>query len=386
VTQASATARDAAAGASVRDRPKSARPDAVLTRVHASAYTVPTDRPEADGTLTWDRTTLVLAEVEAGGVRGLGYTYADRATAVLVNDKLAALVTGQDALATGESWMRMRRAVRNLGAGGVAAMAISAVDNALWDLKARLLGVSLVDLLGAVRPAILAYGSGGFTSYSEAELVEQLAGWARDGLRAVKMKVGRPDDAQRVRAARGAVGHGVALFVDANGAFDPARARAAAQAFAEHDVTWFEEPVSSDDLAGLRQVRAAAPPGMAIAAGEYGYTPAYFHQMLEACAVDVLQADATRCCGLTGFMAAAALCAAGGRPLSAHCAPSLHVAACCAAPAACHVEVFHDHARIEALLFDGAARVDADGLLRPDRARPGLGLDFKHAQAARYAA
>jgi L-alanine-DL-glutamate epimerase-like enolase superfamily enzyme len=280
----------------------------------------------------------------------------------------------------------MVRAVRNLGRPGVASMAISAVDAALWDLKARLFDVSLVTLLGAVRRAVPAYASGGFTNYSIPHLQRQLAGWAESGFTRVKIKVDRDrrEALARVRAAREAVGTDVELFVDANGACSRKEALAHAEAFAPHGVSWFEEPVSSDDLEGLHLIRDRAPAGMAIAAGEYGYDLPFFARMLRGGAVDVLQADATRCAGITGFLRAGALCEAAGVPLSAHTAPGLHAAPCCALPAAVHVEYFFDHARIERLLFDGALVPERE-MLRPDPSSPGFGLELKQADAARYA-
>ena len=358
-----------------------------IERLDVSAYTVPTDFPEADGTLVWDKTTLVLVEIVAGGRRGLGYTYADTATARLIHDLLADVVVGCDAMAVPGIWAAMVHKIRNLGRPGVVSMAIAAVDTALWDLKARLLNLPLVTLLGAVRDWVPVYGSGGFTSYSIAQLQEQLGRWSAEGITRVKMKIGtRPDeDRERVHAARAAVGPAVELFVDANGAYSRKQALAFAAAFAEQNVTWFEEPVSSDDLAGLRLVRDRAPAGMDVAAGEYGYDLFYFRRMLEAGAVDVLQADATRCAGITGFLRAGALCEARALPLSAHCAPSLHAHPCCALTPVRHVEYFHDHARIEHMLFDGAL-TPVNGNLRPDLSRAGLGLDFKRADAKRYAA
>lgn len=360
---------------------------APVEAVQACAYRIPTDAPESDGTFAWSATTLVLARVHAGGEEGIGYSYGPAAAAALVRESLADVLLRGDALDTMACFVRMRWAVRNIGRQGVAALAISALDAALWDLKGRLLGVPVLYLLGgAARAAIPVYGSGGFTSYDRAQLQEQLGGWARAGFAAVKMKVGRePDqDPQRVLWAREAVAPGTQLFVDANGAYTRAQALALAQRFAANDVRWFEEPVSSDDLAGLRLLRDRAPGGMAIAAGEYGFDLLHFRGLLEAGAVDVLQADATRCGGLTGFMAASTLCQAHGLPLSSHCAPALHVAACCCAPTAVHMEWFHDHQRIERLLFDGVPQPE-QGLLRPDRSRPGLGLAFKAADAREYA-
>ena len=356
--------------------------------LRAEAYCIPTDRPEADGTMRWDKTTLVVVHAEAGGETGVGYSYTAAAAAALIGDMLADHVRGGDALDPPAAWHAMQHAVRNVGREGVAATAISAVDAALWDLKAKLLGLPLCRLLGRVREAVPIYGSGGFTSYDDAALCDQLGGWVRrDGCRWVKMKIGSdPDrDPDRVAAAREAIGD-AGLFVDANGAFGVPQALALAGRFrTDHQVAWFEEPVSSDDLAGLATMRARAPDGMDIAAGEYGYTLDYFRIMLAAGAVDVQQADLTRCGGVTGFMRAAALCEAHHIDLSGHCAPAIHLHAACAAPRLRHLEWFHDHVRIEHMLFDGAP-VPRDGAIRPDLSRPGHGLAFKRQDAARFAA
>ena len=358
-----------------------------ITGSAVSVYVVPTDRPESDGTLEWTSTTIVVVEMTAGRVSGLGYTYAHKATAVLIADMLLPMMRGRDAMDVTGSWIAMTRAIRNQGRPGIASMAIAAVDAALWDLKARLLSVPLVTLLGAARDAVPIYGSGGFTSYSVEQLQRQLAGWVERGIRRVKMKVGRTpaDDDARVRAAREAVGPDIELFVDANGAFDRKHALNHAEAFAAAGVTWFEEPVSSDDLEGLRLLRDRAPAGMEIAAGEYGYDLYYFRRMIEAAAVDVLQADATRCAGITGFLQVGALCDAHNLPLSSHTASALHLHPCCAIGRVRHMEQFHDHERIERLLFDGVPE-PVDGLMRPDLSRPGLGLEFKRADATQYAA
>ena len=358
---------------------------APIESVDARAYVVPTDAPESDGTLEWSSTTLVVARVAAAGTRGLGYTYADTASATLIREKLAPVLVGRDALDISARYIDVVRALRNLGRAGIGGMALSALDVALWDLKAKRLGVPLGLLLAPARRAIRAYGSGGFTSYSRERLRAQLEGWAREGLTAMKMKVGRDAtaDVQRVADARKAIGAGAELFVDANGAYAQEVALRQVEAFAAQDVHWFEEPVSSDDLAGLRLLRERRPGGMAIAAGEYGYDTMYFRRMLSAGAVDTLQADATRCGGVTGFLDAAAVADAFGVPLSSHCAPALHVPLCCAARRAVHLEYFHDHVRIESMLFDGAPR-PRDGMLAFDTTRPGLGLELREREAECY--
>jgi len=364
---------------------RSAYPARIET-VRAAAYEVPTDRPEADGTMQWNSTTLIVVEVEAGGRTGLGYTYTGAMVVGLIQGKLAEALQQCDAMDVPRAWHAMQGAVRNMGRDGLAATAISAVDAALWDLKARLLDVPLALLLGRCRDAVPIYGSGGFTTYTDDELREQLAGWVeRDGCAWVKMKIGtHPDqDPHRVAVAKQAIG-GRTLFVDANGALSARHALLLAKRFArEQGVAWFEEPVSSDDLAGLRLLRDRVPGGMDIAAGEYGYSLDYFRRMLQAGAVDVQQADLTRCGGVTGFLRVAALCEAHHTDLSGHCAPAVHLHAACVAPGLRHLEWFHDHVRIEHMLFDGAP-VPKDGLIRPDLSRPGMGLAFKQRDAERY--
>jgi L-alanine-DL-glutamate epimerase-like enolase superfamily enzyme len=360
--------------------------DAVVERLDVSVFTIPTDAPESDGTFEWTATTIVVVEIHGGGAVGVGYSYTDVSAAAVIRRALADAVRGHSIMDVPATWERMIRTVRNMGRPGIAATAIAAVDSALWDLKARVLNVPLVTLLGAVRPAVDVYGSGGFTSYTVEALQRQLGGWVQAGITRVKMKVGRDHGADllRVRAAREAIGPAAELLIDANGAFDRKRALGFAAAVAGYGVTWFEEPVSSDDLEGLRLLRDRASVGMEIAAGEYGYDLIYFRRMLEAGAVDVLQADATRCAGITGFLQAGVLCDAFALPLSAHTAPSLHLAPCCAVGRVRHIEYFHDHARIEQMLFDGAAKPDADGRLYPDLSRPGLGLDLKRVDAVRF--
>lgn len=355
-----------------------------IERVEARAFRVPTDEPESDGTLAWQGTTLVVVHVHAGGQRGFGYTYADAAAAGIIRSLLAKRLEGCRAFDLPHCWQTMYEAIRNNGRSGLMAMALAGVDNALWDVKARLLEAPVVELIGSARRGIAAYGSGGFTSYSTDRLREQLSGWAQQGMRFVKMKIGRDAqaDPHRVRMAREAIGPGVQLFVDANGGYSRKQALEIAGLLKDLRVTWFEEPVDHEDLAGLRLLRDRGPGGMDIAAGEYGFEVEHFRRLLEAGAVDVLQADATRC-GTTGFLQAAALCEAFRLPLSAHCAPSLHAHLCCATPPARHVEYFHDHVRIEQMLFDGAPRA-VRGELVPDRTRLGWGLELKEEDARRY--
>ena len=359
-----------------------------IDRLDVSVFTVPTEEPESDGTLTWTETTVVVAEPRAGGCVGLGFTYGTPACATLIRDILEPVVLVADPLDVPGAWAAMAAAVRNAGRPGVASMAIAAVDVALWDLKAKLVDLPLVRLLGAVRDAVPVYGSGGFTSYTDAELATQLGRWVHeDGIPRVKMKVGtawgsRADrDLARAEAARDAIGSSAELFIDANGAYTRKQAVRLARAYADLGVTWFEEPVSSDDLAGLHRISTLVD--LDVAAGEYGYDLAYFERMCAAQAVDVLQADVSRCAGITEWLRVAAVAAAHGLQISGHCAQSLHAHPACAVQNLRHLEYFHDHARVDRLLFDGVLD-PAGGVLRPDLSRPGMGLELKRADAERY--
>lgn len=361
--------------------------EATIRSGTARAYIIPTDAPEADGTIAWNSTTLVVVELHVANATGIGYTYAHSTAAAVARELIEKHCLNQNPFETNTLFAAMRISQRNYGTEGIGATALSAVDIALWDLKAKLLNQPLAMLLGPIRKAAPVYGSGGFTTYTDEQLRKQLSGWITQGIPRVKMKVGtHPDaDPHRIAVAREAIGNDAELFIDANGAYSRKQAlHFAALAHADYNVTWFEEPVSSDDLAGLHLIRNRAPAGMDIAAGEYGWNAMYLSKMIAAEAVDVVQADATRCGGVTGFMDAAAIADAHPLPLSAHCGPTIHMHIACAARPLRHVEYFHDHVRIESMLFDGFRVAQSDGCMHPDFMRPGLGIEFKQKDADKY--
>jgi L-alanine-DL-glutamate epimerase-like enolase superfamily enzyme len=362
--------------------------DTPIESVEAAVYTVPTDAPEGDGTLTWDSTVMTLVQVRAGDVTGTGWTYGSAACGAIVTGKLAGIVRGRDPMDPGGAFEAMVRAVRNDGRPGAVGYAISAVDVALWDLKARLLGLCLPRLLGAVRTEVPVYGSGGFTTYSDRQLQDQLSGWALEQrIPRVKIKVGESwgtaagRDLERMAQARKVIGDETELFIDANGGYGRKQAVRVMAAAADLDVRWFEEPVSSDDLDGLREVRDSVRAD--VTAGEYGYDLTYFRRMCAAGAVDCLQADVSRCGGITEWLRVAAVAASFGLEISGHCAPHLHAAAATAVPNLRHLEWFHDHVRIESMFFDGALD-PAGGTVRPDPDAPGLGLTLRASDVERY--
>ncbi|MBO0853695.1 MAG: mandelate racemase [Nocardia sp.] len=340
--------------------------------ITVAVYRFPTPGPEADGTLAWESTTAVTVTVGAGGATGFGWSYTSPAAATVIEHHLAPLLDGRP-LDIEARRMEMVRACRNIGTGGVVAHALSAVDIALWDLRARLLERPLPELLGATRAATPVYGSGGFTTMDDNRLARQIGGWQAAGCTAVKIKIGedrgrRTDrDLERITLAAGLIGDRDTLMVDANGAYSVAAAQWMGSRLDRLGVGWFEEPVTSDDPAGLRRVRAEVR--CDVTAGEYIYDRYDAAALIDV--VDCLQLDVTRCGGYSGFRECAALAAAHGVDVSAHCAPSLHAPVAAATGNLRHIEWFADHARLEPLLAEGTPQV-AGGLL-PPRAADAIG-------------
>lgn len=347
--------------------------DAVIDSMEATVHRFDTGQPEADGTAAWDSTTVVVVRVRAEGLTGTGWTYGPAACAAVVDDLLSSSVVGQDAMSIPAIWLGMVRSIRNATRAGVCGYAISAVDVACWDLKARLLGVSLADLFGRVHQEVPVYGSGGFTTYTAEEMAQQLRGWVDQGIPRVKIKIGESRgtdvgrDRERIRAARRTIGPEKELYVDANGAYSAKQAVRVFESVSDENVTWFEEPVSSDDLQGLRSVRSSISAD--VAAGEYGSDIGYFERMCAAGAVDCLQIDATRSGGYTEWLRAAAIAAGHELDVSAHCAPNLHAPVAAATPNLRHVEWFSDHVGIEQQLFHGASNAENGVMVLP----PGVG-------------
>jgi len=356
-----------------------------VTALGVSAYTIPTQTPEADRTIEWNSTTLILVEIAAADKTGIGYTYANEATAVVIHKVLKEIIVNANALDIPLLNAKMMATIRNDGQTGIAMMAVSAVDNALWDLKAKMFGVPLCNLLGKAKESMLIYGSGGFTSYNKKQLQQQLTGWINEGIQYVKIKIGTDPakDVERAKEARDAIGKDASLFVDANGAYTVKQAIEKSYQFKEYNISWFEEPVTSDNLEGLQFIREHVQSEVNIAAGEYGYNLPYFYHMLKANAVDVLQADATRCGGISNFIKAGHLAAAYQIPFSSHCAPALHLHAALCLDNFYIAEYFYDHARIEGMLFDGVMQAK-NGMIYPDLSRPGIGIEFKQADASKY--
>jgi L-alanine-DL-glutamate epimerase-like enolase superfamily enzyme len=349
--------------------------DTVIDNVDTAVYRFPTPEPEADGTLTWDATTAVAVTVSCDGLTGLGWTYSSPVAASVIETHFAALVCGRGAHDITATAAAMQNAARNYGASGLVGQAISAVDMALWDLKAKLLDVPLTTLLGACRSEVPIYGSGGFVSSSDGQLAEDVAAWRAAGCRAMKIKIGKdwgtaPQwDVDRVALFGELASDGTELMVDANGAYRTAEAVRIGDELERFAIRWFEEPVSSDDTEGLRVLRSALH--CDVAAGEYIGTT-YDAERL-APVIDCLQADVTRCGGYTGFLRVAAIASAHNLEISTHCAPALHAPVAAAVPNLRHVEWFSDHVRLEPLLVQGVPAVGDGAMVVPSN-RPGHGM------------
>jgi len=357
---------------------------APIEDANVSVYKIPTQTPEADGTLDWDHTILVYVEIIGGGKMGIGYSYASLAAGVLIKELLSEKIIGMNIFDIPSIVQQMIHAIRNQGRDGIVSMAISAIETALWDLKAKILNLPLVKLLGGLKEKVEVYGSGGFTNYSEWQLEEQVKLWKSFGINKIKIKIGRDfkEDESRIIKLQKYHGAKPEIFVDANGAYQKKEALFYGNRFAELGVVWFEEPVSSDDIDTLNFLSENVPPPINIAAGEYGYDLFYFNRMLRAKAVDILQIDATRCGGFSEMIKAMNLAQALSIPVSTHCAPHLHLHLACATNVI-HMEYFYDHFKIETELFDGATAPD-NGYLKPDYSRPGIGLELKKKDAEKF--
>ena len=357
-----------------------------IEHIEVDVYRFDTPEPEADGTLRWDATTAVAVHANSGGATGLGWTYSSPSAAAVICEELAGVIFGRDPFDIRGAWEAMHRHCRNFGTRGLVMQALSAVDIALWDLKARLCDQPLTLLLGQAQSAVPIYGSGGFTTLDEAQLGEQVSAWRDVGCTSMKVKIGQDwganmtRDLSRVKQLRDLAGDDAELMVDANGGYSVAQARRAGAALDDLGVVWFEEPVSSDDLEGLRVVRDAVR--CDVAAGEY-VSDVYDARHL-APVVDCLQLDATRCGGYTGWLAGAAIAASHNLQVSAHCAPALHATVAACITNLRHIEYFIDHTRLEPKLLDGLPGA-VDGTLTPNTTEPGHGMTIA-ATAAQYRA
>lgn len=348
-----------------------------IDKLEVKYFEIPTETPERDGTLEWLSTGLVTLELYSGSHKGLGYTYADRATASFLVEHALPYLKGKDESQHFLMLDVLKRKYRNLGNAGVTSMALSAVDIALWDLRASVLNISIQNLLGIRRECTPFYGSGFFLDDNSQDLMRQLEKFQNMGIDSFKMKIGDGfnSDISRMKDMRMRIGDEASLFVDANGYYGHKEALELSREMEKFNVSWFEEPISSDDINGLQFLKDRFPFKVNLVAGEYCYQITDVLRLIESKAVDIIQVDATRCEGVTGAMRASQLAHAYNLPVSTHCAPLLHGNIGLSLENLYISEHFYDHTRIEEKYFTHKGSY-IDGAYWPSSDQIGFGWDL----------
>lgn len=355
-----------------------------ITGIEATAFTVPHTRPIGSALGTYDGAGWIVVHVHtAEGPTGCGFTMGldtrgNAAVLACIEHDLAPLAEGRDALAPEALWQAMWAPMKPRMRAGIGLQALSAIDIACWDIVAKSAGLPLNRLLGGYRQNVPVYGSGGWVTLDDGELVAECQAFAEQGITAYKIKIGTKRDVERVALLRREMGDDFTLFVDANQRYIVREAVEMSHRLAEFGVGWLEEPVIADSVDDLAETarRSAVP----IAAGENTYLRWGFREMCERRAVSFLQPDAVRCGGVTEFMKAAHLADAFNVSLTSHLAHELHVSLVGASPAGYLVEYVN---LFDPGLFDGDFTVK-DGHLRvPDS--PGHGVAFNMDMVRRLA-
>lgn len=337
--------------------------------------TIPTIDPTAKG-----RSQLFVHIHTDEGVIGLGMAPGLRAIREVIHENLSPILVGQDPFMIEKLWQDMFWRVRGFGRKGLAFQAIAAIDIALWDLKGKVLNQPIYRLLGPAHESVPIYGSGGWTNYSEAELVAEQTAYVERGIPRVKMKVAKNfgqserEDIERLAAVRDAVGDDVEIYVDANNGYKAKQAIKMSQIFEQFDVAWFEEPVLADDIPGLAQVSQATT--IPVATGEHEYTKYGFRDLLVAGAVDIVQPDVHRVTGITEWMKVAAMADAFNLPVAPHAVSLVHLHCAMATPNLKVVEVLGAEEQSNGVWWTEVPPYGDDGTWKPFADRPGLGLEI----------
>jgi len=274
-----------------------------IVAIDSFVLTVPTPKPMA---LQYPQHKLVVAEILADeGIAGLGYSLVfggggAEAVHAYLETRLAPALIGEDPLFVERLWEKMFRTDMGMKKQGVVAYALSALDIGLWDIAGKAAGLPLYKLWGAVTDRIPAYGSGGWSKYSEKELIAEAERYAAQGCKYYKMKIHHSDpreNAKRVAAVRRALGDGMRMMVDVNQRLDVLANIRQAQALEEFDLAWYEEPVLADDIAACAEVARSIR--IPVATGENNYTRFEFRELVERGAARYLMPDVCRANGFS---------------------------------------------------------------------------------------
>lgn len=351
----------------------------VIDRINVAHYKIPLPKVLSDSTHGEIRhfAVVVVRVATDDGVEGVGYTYTvgntgGSAIRHLVEDDLAPLLMGKDPRETERLWKMMWWATHYVGRGGPASFAISAIDVALWDVKATAAGEPLWRFLGGHSPKVKVYAGGIDLDMPLEELREQTAENLEAGFRAIKMKVGRErlgEDIERVAAIREQLGPDIPLMVDANMKWRVDESICASHALADYGVYWLEEPTIPDDVAG--HVRIEKEGSLPVAAGENLHTIYEFQKMIAAGAVSFPEPDLSNCGGITAWMKIAHLAEAHNLPVTTHGIHDLHVSLLAAVPNASYLEA---HGFGLERFIEQPLQIN-DGFTSPSE-RPGHGVKF----------
>ena len=359
----------------------------LIKEVRADHYCVPLPVALSDSTHGTIRSfELVTVRVrDDEGAEGTGYTYTvgagGAAVHALVARDLAPVLVGRDAERIEGLWQTMWWALHYGGRGGAQSLAMSAVDIALWDLRARRQKAPLWQVLGGFDPRVPCYAGGIDLDFPLDALLRQTDENLARGFRAIKMKVGRPslaDDVVRVRAMRARLGPEFPLMVDANMRWSVDEAIRAARALADSAPVWLEEPTIPDDVPG--HVRIVREGGLPIAAGENLHTVYEFRQLIAAGGVTFPEPDVTNCGGVTAFMKVCHLAEAFNLPVTSHGAHDITVHLLAAVPNRSYLEA---HGFGLDRFIAEPLRIEAGMAVAPDRPGHGVELDWKALETVR---
>lgn len=340
---------------------------------------------------TWKLETMgyvVVRITTEDGITGFGYTYdvAGEAVRELITKTMSRVVVGRNPFETEAIWTDVMNLMRGVGRKGLVLCALSIIDIALWDIKGKAMDMPLYRLLGGNRTSVPVYASGGWTSYSEHELLEEVDRFKDLGYTKIKMKVGvdfgqsPKTDIRRIRAVRNHLGDDIDLMIDANNAWDASTAIKVAYALSDCNLFFFEEPVIADDIPGLATVKSKIT--IPVATGEQEYTKYGARDLILGGAVDILQMDVTKCGGITEWLKIAAIAQAWNIPFAPHAMHYAHMHLVAAAPNGLMLENLFMHQKVNDLLLVDPP-VPKNGYLKiPDK--PGCGIDINEEHLRTY--